>query len=108
MDVREGLDFWVSAYMPLSAKDQSFTHNSPLSVKFNAVSGYLNSIRGYIRAVMANDSLNLSKWQSCRFVDGLQNDSYTILIEAPLVLQHYMQETSEAHQIYSLRHACAD
>lgn len=60
--------------MRLSAQDQSVTHNSPLSVKFNAVSGYLNSIRGYIRAVTANDCLNLSKLQSYRFVDGLQND----------------------------------
>lgn len=46
----------------LPARDQSFTHNPSLSVKFNAVSGYLNSIRGYIRAMAANDSVHLSKW----------------------------------------------
>lgn len=82
----------VSLHASFSAQDQSFTHDSSLSLKFNAVSGYLNSIRGYIRAAAANDSVNFLKRQPYRFVDGLQNDSYTILIEAILVLQHYMQD----------------
>lgn len=92
MDGREGLDFWMSAYMPLSLHRIKALPMTPLSLKFNAVSRYLNSIRGYIRAAAANDSVNFLKRQPYWFVDGLQNDSYTILIEAILVLQHYMQD----------------